>query len=204
MGVSAMNGSEWLCLWYLRLNGYFTIPNFYAHGRKGALAEIDMLGVRFPYSTEFPDDPALSIPKEGIDMIFAEAKTKQIETLNGPWNSPERGALDYVLKRIGIVPSEKVAEVTKDLYTKRRASIQGGTVRIICFGESIGKELSTQGVTFLPWREVLVFVHKRFYNNDRLKADHEAWDLFGQYLWMRLSNHEVPDVDSFFAGWQKR
>src|ERR1035441_9470268 len=44
-----MNGHEWLALRYLRLNGYFTLPNFMAHRRGGALTEVDVLGVRFPY-----------------------------------------------------------------------------------------------------------------------------------------------------------
>jgi len=97
-------------LWYLRLNGYFTMPNFYAHGRQGPLTEVDGLGARFPHSSEFEDDPGLNIPQGGIDIVFAEAKGKQIEVLNGPWGSPEKGALDYVLKRVGVVRAEQVKE----------------------------------------------------------------------------------------------
>jgi hypothetical protein len=173
-----MNACEWLCLWYLRLNGYFTLPNFYAHGRYGPLTEVDILGVRFPYSKEFPDDPALEIPKDGIDVVFAEAKTRQVESLNGPWSSPEKGALDYVLKRVGIAPLEEVAHLAKQLYAKRRVQTKGVTritVRVNCFCESISKALLAEGVTFLPWNHVLEFVHGRFNGNDRLKADHEAW-----------------------------
>jgi len=94
-----MSGHEWLALWYLRLNGYFTMPTFYAHGRHGPLTEVDVLGVRLPPSREFEDDPGLNISQDCIDIVFAEAKGKKIEALNGPWGSPEKGALDYVLKR---------------------------------------------------------------------------------------------------------
>jgi len=113
-----MNGPEWLCLWYLRLNGYFTLPDFYAHRRRGPLTEVDVLGVRFPYSEEFKDDPALNIQEQGIDIVFAEVKRGHIPELNGPWGSPDEGALDYVLKRIGIVPAKEVAELAAKLYSK--------------------------------------------------------------------------------------
>ena len=95
-----MNSQEWMCLWYLRLNGYFTIPNFIAHRRAGPLTEVDILGVRFSHSieiadgTQFDDDPNLGIPAERIDVVFAEAKRNRIDELNGPWRDPSTHALD--------------------------------------------------------------------------------------------------------------
>ncbi len=76
-------------------------------GRRGPLTEVDVLGVRLPHSTEFRDDPKLNIPQGCIDIVFAEAKGKRIEVLNGPWSSPEKGALDYVLKHVGVVQAEQ-------------------------------------------------------------------------------------------------
>src|SRR5690349_8747935 len=130
-----MNGHEWLRLWYLRLNGYFTLPNFMAHRRGGALTEVDVLGVRFPHSQEFEDDPNLKIPRDRADVVFAEAKGRKIENLNGPWGSPEGGALEYVLRRVGIVPVAAVEELAKDLYTKRTAEIGEYRIRIVCFAD---------------------------------------------------------------------
>src|SRR5437763_2513848 len=121
-----MNSSEWLGLWYLRLNGYFTLPNFVAHGRRGPLTEVDVLGARFPHSREFEDDPTLHIPADRIDIVFAEAKAKRIDELNGPWGSPEKGALDYVLKRVGLVKEEDLKALAEEIYTKRLA-IRNGT-----------------------------------------------------------------------------
>ena len=198
-----MNGHEWLALWYLRLNGYFTTPNFIAHGRPGPLTEVDVLGVRFPHSVEFKDDPALCIPKDGIDIVFAEAKGKKIEALNGPWSSPEKNALDYVLKRVGVVPAEQVKGLAANLYTKRNAEIDGYKVRIVCFADTIGEELLKQGVTFISWAQVLDFVRNRFAVYEQLKQDHEAWDDFGKYLWATLKNGKT-DADGLFCGWDAR
>lgn len=201
-----MNSGEWLCLWYLRLNGYFTLPNFYAHGCTGPLTEIDVLAVRFPHSQEqeFEDDSALAKPTDRVDVVFAEAKIRQVDSLNGPWCSPEKRALDYVLKRVGIVPTGRVAELAEGLYSNRKAEVDGFTVRIVCFGTDISPKLRREGVHFVSWAQVLSFINKRFKNNDKLKADHEAWDDFGKYLWEMLCNNQNPCPDTFFSEWDRR
>lgn len=40
--------------WYLRLNGFLQIENFYVHpsGRGGARTDADLLAVRFPFRAE--------------------------------------------------------------------------------------------------------------------------------------------------------
>jgi hypothetical protein len=42
---------EKVAYWYLRLNGFLQIENFYVHpaGRGGARTDADLLAVRFPY-----------------------------------------------------------------------------------------------------------------------------------------------------------
>ncbi len=194
-----MNGHEWLALWYLRLNGYFTMPTFYAHGRRGTLTDVDVLGVRLAHSAEFKDDPRLNIPQGCTDIVFAEAKGKRIDVLNGPWGSPDKGALDYVLKRVGVVPAEQVKELTATLYTKRNAEIDGYRIRIVCFANTISEELRKQGVTFIPWEHALTFIRERFAENTKLKQDHNAWNDFGKYLWTTLTNGPV-DSEAFFHG----
>jgi len=51
-----MNGPEHLCTWFLRLNGYLTTTNFYAHDKHETLGEIDVIAVRFPHSQELHFD----------------------------------------------------------------------------------------------------------------------------------------------------
>jgi len=199
-----MTGNEWLCLWYLRLNGYFTLPNFYAHRRSGPLTEVDVLGVRFPYSKEnnFEDDEkALNYPSNKVDIVLGEAKTKHIEELNGPWGSPDGKALQYVLQRVGIVPPDAVKNLAGEIFAKKRAVIDGIMIRVVCFAESIGDELLKADVTFVSWDQVLAFIYGRFRENHRLKADHEKWDEFGQFLWRHMDNPRPPDPNSLCAKW---
>jgi hypothetical protein len=201
-----MNGGEWLCLWYLRLNGYFTIPNFIVHGRPAALTDVDVLAVRLPYSSEsrFIDDGELGIPKDRIDIIFAEAKRGEIRSLNGPWRDPHAGALNRVLQRVGIVPPDRVGELAAELYMKRSTSENGFTIRICAFGEKISPELRQSGVHFVDWQHVLQFVHQRFRDNEQFKADHGMWDKFGQYLWGKLNGQEPCEPEALFNGWNEQ
>jgi len=199
-----MNASEWTCSWYLRLNGYFVAPNFIVHGRPSARTDVDVLAVRFPYSEEsnFKDDSELRLSHDRIDVVLAEAKSGPISSLNGPWSRPQKGALDYVLKRVGIAPKDDVSRLANDLYKHRSTTAEGFRVRILAFAESISDQLRDEGVIFIGWNQVLKFIHRRFRDNDQLKRDHVVWDKFGQYLWMQLSEGSVPPSRDFFSNWK--
>jgi hypothetical protein len=202
-----MNAQELTCLWYLRLNGYFCMPNFIAHGRPSAKTDVDVLAVRLEHSCEatFADDrERLAIPDRGVDVIFAEAKNGPIQKLNGPWARPEEKALDYVLKRVGIVPVGEVEAVAKEVYDKRKATGNGFTVRICVFAESISDNLKRQEVTFVDWKSVLHFIHERFHDNSQFKRDHCVWDDFGKYLWQNVESCAPTDCRRFFQDWDNR
>jgi len=86
---------EHLAVWYFRLNGFFTIPNFVLHptGRGSALTNADIAGVRFPYRAEFPegpggDDAEFTRIVRSPYAVFAEVKTGK-RSLNGPWTDSE-------------------------------------------------------------------------------------------------------------------
>jgi hypothetical protein len=180
------------------------MPNFIAHDRSQTKTEVDVFAVRLQHSCEagFQDDNIqLGIPEKGIDVILAEAKTRSMDKLNDAWTKREKKALDYVLKRVGIVPVEEVERVADELYEKRKASRQGFTVRICAFAESISPELTRLGVTPVRWIEVLQFIHRRFHDNEPFKRDHKMWDDFGKYLWQNVESSPPADPQRFFDGW---
>lgn len=197
-----MNCFESLAMWYLRLNGYFVMPNFIAHGQPGVRTEVDVLAVRFPHSKEYGDDmQMLKIPTEKVDVVLAESKPDRC-SLNGPWKeSGDNQALEYVLRRVGIFESDSGIKAAADgLYGKQRYEVGIYTVRVVCFGRK--QNGSLPNVTQILWPHVLDFIHRRFVTYRDDKADHQHWDQFGKYLWEALARNGVPDVTQIVQGWK--
>jgi hypothetical protein len=183
------------------------MPNFIVHGRLAARTDVDVLAVRFRHSCEarFADDnEQLHIPDTPVDVVFAEVKEGCVNSLNGPWANREQGALDYVLKRVGIVPAEHVQHVAKELYSSRKASCDRFTVRICAFGGSVSGDLLSQGVTFVDWTRVFNFIHNRFHDNSEFKRDNDVWDEYGKYLWQNVESLPPTNCKKFFQDWDAR
>lgn len=203
-----MNTLEQLGLWYLRLNGYFTMPNFIAHADDGARTDIDVLGVRFPHSTEYPDDGArLRFPQDKIDIVLAEAKAGEC-AINGPWKGKSAAhPLEYVLKRVGVFGDPSLVDrAANEIYTRRRfppdeeSDKWSFVIRVLCFGKSENKGM--HNVTQILWPQAISFIGKRFQTYAIEKADHDHWDSFGKFLWQELSGDELPSVDQLLADWK--
>lgn len=199
-----MKVSEWLCLWYLRLNGYLGTPAYVLHGTNGALTDVDVLAVRFSGSKEldFNDHAALRFPTERIDVLLAEAKRGIVEKLNGPWVDSTKGTFEYVLSRIGLFKESQISEIAKAIYENRRWCLGDTSVRVACFAESKAATFNEPHVIFVSWDEILRFIHDRFAENDKLKADHYQWDRFGHELWKQLVG-PLPATHDFFASLEK-
>src|SRR5712691_7382685 len=92
---------------YLRLNGYFTVPNFIVHagddperilaGRVGNLTETDILGIRMPYSREVTGKlhtanhaALIDGAREKFDIVIAEVKSGDDNRPNRVWRG-DRG-----------------------------------------------------------------------------------------------------------------
>ncbi len=200
-----MKATDWLCLWYLRLNGYFTMPNFIVHGQPGSRTDIDILGVRFPYSREsdfYDDIDHLRFPDNKVDIVFAEATTRRCK-INGPWRRPGV-TLEYVLRRVGFFSCDgvDVDTVANRLYQERKYANKDVQVRVVCFGGAWNGEL--QGATQILWKDVIDFIRKRFQDHKDVKADHQHWDNFGQFLWDQLSGTTVPEFDSLVEAWGRQ
>ena len=93
--------SEKLAEYYLRLNGFTLTTNFYLHpDRKGGeRAEIDLIGVRFPFRMELSpnaDDELFTQIKDKSLIVIAEAKRGMCD-LNSPWKGPARHVAIYTL-----------------------------------------------------------------------------------------------------------
>lgn len=198
MDTSARAGldAEKVAYWYLRLNGFLQMENFYVHpvGRGGARTDADLLAVRFPHRAErlydspsdiMEDDVArLSLSHNQIDVVIAEVKASRC-ALNGPWTDPNRKNLHRVLAAVGCLPQERIDRAAEEIY--RAGVFQDGSllrVRLIAIGRETSPEVRDvfPMVTQVIWSDLLSFVFERHqrYKNQKRQTDH--WDHTGTYL----------------------
>ncbi len=133
--MNSRNYGETLSYWYLRLNGFFPLPNFVVHqgNRITRTADCDFLAIRFPHvfeeiggqgedwDSEFFE--TIGIPyDQNIIALIVEVKTgyeqnpnSLVISLSGSF-SKER--LSYGIKRFGFWSPEKVDEIVKNHLEK--------------------------------------------------------------------------------------
>ncbi|HUU63169.1 MAG TPA: hypothetical protein VMX96_04525 [Dehalococcoidia bacterium] len=177
------NKFEQLAVWYLRLNGYLTTPNFVLHPdiRGSERTDADILAVRFPHSKEVAGremevDSKLVCQHGKIDFIIAEVKSGKCR-LNGPWTNKQQENMHYVLRWLGMVPESEVSGVADDLYRKQVCESEGWIIRLACFGNQESPHLP-ENVLQLTHEHVVKFMSERFKGHADVKSAHKQWDSF--------------------------
>lgn len=182
---------EHLAAWYFRLNGFFTINNFVLHpSRRGSQrTDADIVGVRFPFRTEFPhaiggDEQEFTRIVERPYFLIGEVKRSRCE-LNGPWTDTSKQNIHQVLLDLGPFPSQEVSVVAESLYRNGVFSGSGLYCSLFCVGDEVNPALrvSYPCVPQRTWDQILAFVSDRFDTYHQRKADHSSWDEAGQSLW---------------------
>ncbi len=192
---------EQLALWYLRLNGYLTVPNFILHPatrRQSQRGEVDILGVRFPYSrevagAEMERDNNLIRDDKKIDFIIAEVTRSKCK-LNKPWKEPHTDWQEYVLSWLGMIPPNNVSSVAKKLYSDKRYEGDKWAIRLVCFGSQKSEDLSKWGVVQLTWEKVIKFISGRFKQFKDTKQDKEQWDPFVKELFNMMVTKRPNEI----------
>jgi hypothetical protein len=176
---------EQLATWYLRLNGYLTVPNFILHDdNKGSTrGEIDVLAVRFPYSVETAGSKWMKrddilVPKDKkIDFIIAEIKRDKCK-LNDSLTNAGRKNVPYLIKWLGMAQESEIEKVSDELYKNKIYEGDSWVLRVVCFGSSKAGCESLSGVLQIMHNQVIDFISKRFKEHRECKANHDQWDDF--------------------------
>jgi len=186
-----------LANWYLRLNGFLTIPNFVLHpDRAGSQrTDADVIGLRFPFRKEFPrrkvDDDHLKFSPSKPSLYFAEVKSRQIG-LNEPWQNPNKENINKALLAIGIFESEKrVQDAADALYN---SGIYDGELyycSLLFIGNVDEGNIPPQydGVPRIFWGHIIKFAHCRFRKFVNIKSDNQQWDDAGKKLYSLTADH---------------
>ena len=187
---------EKVAYWYLRLNGFLQIEDFYVHPdrRGGARTDADLLAVRFPHRAErLYDNPKdimeddtdrLALSQDRIDVVIAEVKAGRC-ALNGPWTNPDRQNVHRVLAAIGCLPQDKIERAARDIYDNGIHFDEDLLrIRLVAIGREENHEVRAgyPNVPQVLWPGLIGFIfdrHKR-YRNQKRQTDH--WDETGKQL----------------------
>ena len=181
--------SEQLAYWYLRLNGFLTIPNFIVHPEKGNAqrTDVDIIGLRFPFREELEgmfDDKTFSCYSEKPVIAMVEVKVGQC-ALNGPWKDPKKRNMQSVLRAIGAFEKETIEEVAKNIYEHGAYDGKQYKIVLVCIGREVNQDILNKysAVPQITWQQVSGFIYSRFKSFDRQKVSHGQWDDVGKELW---------------------
>ena len=188
--------SERLAYWFLRLNGFMNLYNFVVHpedqdqfGRFNQQTEVDVVGVRFPNRRENRLNPMQDHPlfqgDARLQVVLAETKANRC-ALNPSWREPGKENMQKVLSAIGVLRQDQVDIASAGLYEKG-VWTDGATVSVrwLLFGEKPNGRLAAElpEMPQLTWdREVLPFIHRRFFEYRMEKQSHAQWDADAQGL----------------------
>lgn len=186
---------------YLRLNGYFTVPNFIVHaagdpsrisdGQVGNFTETDVIAVRMPYSQEITgklriaNDPLLvGGAAERIDVVIAEVKSGNQNNPNSVWREMKANeAIRYIVRFIGLHPEAEIERVATALATNFRLEEARCRIRYVLFCSEVNRHYREKGVSHITFAQMISFIlHERgqcwIEENIGVASVHNQWDDF--------------------------
>ncbi len=196
--------AEEVAAFYLRLNGFFTIPNFAIHHdsvRDFLRTDADVVGVRFPFSMEhsdgerMKDDPVIVGLAAGKKLfVLVEIKSGDC-AINGPWTKEGSRAVNlaYVIKRMGITDASQSTAIAASLARDFTWEDDDTKVVHLCVGLRPDRSVRARQILF---KDVAVFFRRRFSSHPlKLPGDVGSlrlWGDFGYELAQWCQKHVIP------------
>ncbi|MFQ5852194.1 MAG: hypothetical protein ACE5JU_16625 [Candidatus Binatia bacterium] len=161
---------------YLRLNGYFTVPNFIVHagddpnrvmaGNVGNYTETDIIGVRMPYSQEVTS--TLHIANHGLlidgangrtDVVIAEVKSGNDNRPNRVWLGPRRKDVGcYIARFVGLHREPEIEAIGDAVANRFRYDDQRSRFRYIVFATEPNPYYQGEGISYITFEQAIQFI----------------------------------------------
>jgi hypothetical protein len=170
------NNYERFATAYLRLNGYFTVPNFIvlaaddstriSNGIVGNYTEADIIGIRLPHSREVTG--GLDIRNHDLlvdgasgmtDVVVAEAKSGNEDRPNKVWLGPHaEHVARYIARFVGLHEESALQSVGHSLGTAFRFTDERSRFRYVLFAESPNTYYAGRGVSYITYEQAIHFI----------------------------------------------
>jgi hypothetical protein len=185
--------AEQVAGWYFRLNGFLSIPGFVVHPdevRRHPRTEADLLGVRFPHSTEAiagrpMEDEAWVGEGAKICFIIAEVKA-DVCNVNGPWSLQAEENMERAIQRLGFAPNDQVGGIAQAMYEHLHWEGPGHVLQYVAIGGRVNHNLRGRypRLKQITWQQISDFLFKRFSDFPAKLRDggrvHDQWPDFGK------------------------
>jgi len=159
---------------YLRLNGFFTVPNYILQN-PDQWTDIDVFGVRFPRQEEvlgrtpLRNDPDLALSSTKVDVILAEAK-RNGSTFNSSWR--DRRRMHCALRFLGLLDADSLEEAAERLALWDTFENEEVRIRpLLCSGEPSMKD----DAVHRRLDGIVSFIVRRFRRFRRFKSYRPMW-----------------------------
>lgn len=184
---------------YLRLNGYFTVPNFIVHAADdpgrimadhvGNYTETDIIGVRMPYSREMTGrlhianhELLIDGPDGKIDVVVAEVKSGKDNRPNPVWRGANaKRAACYIARFVGLHGDDETHVVGDALATTFRYENDRSRFRYIVFAVGPNAHYQKKGVSYITFEQAISFIvqvrgQSWIDSNIGVASSHHQWD----------------------------
>ena len=184
---------------FLRLNGYFTVPNFIVHaaddpsrifrGMVGNRTEVDTIAIRMPHSAEVTGakqvvnyEPLTAGAAGRVDVVFAEAKSGRNNKPNRVWLTDSAGAVvHYLVRFVGHHDEVQGAVVATELARSYAYIDATSRYRYVIFASEPNVHYAEKGVSYITFRQAAEFL-VRIRGESWIEAGlgvasiHQQWD----------------------------
>jgi hypothetical protein len=180
--------AEEVVVWFLRLNGVFTIQNFVVHPDKVSrtpLAEADVLGIRMSNSFEGVNrSGSKPVSMKDHETLINASRSGTVErnlalivevksgrcNINGPWSDVRaeeakfRSNMERALGRIGCFNRQEVGAAAAEMNKNLRYESQVFVAQYFSFGREKNFDLAARypRLIQLTFEDIANFLHQRF------------------------------------------
>lgn len=202
---------------YLRLNGYFTVPNFIVHaddpervlnGCVGNYTETDIIGVRMPYSQEITGPLQIAnhcLLVDGAngrtDIVIAEVKSGANNRPNSVWSgSSAKEVARYIVRFVGLHTEVEIPAVGDAVATGFRYEDWRCRFRYILFADDLNPHYQGKGVSYITFEQAIEFIVSIrgqcwIEKNIGVASAHHQWDDLLTEVFRIANNTQVPRED---------
>ena len=204
--------AEEVASFYLKLNGFFILPNFAIHRdyvNEYIHTEADILAVRFPHSIEeinkkrLFDDPVIAKIAGSRKRLFLIVEVKSgMCAINRKWTNEGFGTqhMQTAIKRMGFAPVGLSGKIAQSLMGKTSTwEDADDQVVHLCIGRSKNDSLRHQQILFSDFAKF--FLGRLFDHPLKVPSKSETLQLWGEFggrliNWQQEQDQQQSSVNS--------